>query len=499
MKRRQFNRQLAGAIAAASSVPLLSRCAQKGVSRGPVMKRLSSVEGLLDLSLTAKAQTQVIAGESLELFTYNGQVPGPILEARAGDTVRLTLINELSSPTNLHYHGLHISPEIDNVFREVAVGVGAASPMENRYTYEFQIPENHPAVTAWYHPHYHLNVAPQVFGGLAGPLIVRGALDDIPEIQQAEEALLVLKDFEPKLQDNPETLSPLAKRWGREGSLLTANAQQNPVVDLPQNGLLRLRLINASSSRIYQLHLPEHPWFLMATDRGAISEPTELETLTLSPGERMELLISGSREPDNYEILSLPYDRGLSEMTEAMGKAAEQMPGIALPQEVAIATLRYVPSDLPTEGLRQRSEPIPLPKQLIPVEPLPEPDVRREFVLNHGIDRSAKSTGFIINDQSFVMDRVNTRVRLNQVEDWHIINKASIDHPFHLHTNRFQVIQRNGQTEPFRAWKDTVAVGGYETVTLRVKFEDFTGRTVYHCHILNHEDQGMMGIVEIQG
>ena len=471
-------------IAAASSVPLLSRCARNSTaSRNVAIKRISSVNGLLDLSLTAKAQTQVIAGEFLELFTYNGQVPGPILEAQAGDTIRLTLINELSSPTNLHYHGLHISPEVDSVFREVAVG--------DRYTYEFQIPQNHPAVTAWYHPHYHLNVAPQVFGGLAGPLVVRGELDDIPEIQQAEEALLVLKDFEPKLQDNSETLSPLAKRWGREGSLLTANAQQNPVVDIPQHGLLRLRLINASSSRIYQLQLPEHPWFLMATDRGAIAEPTEIGTLTLSPGERVELLISGSREPGNYEILSLPYDRGLSEMTEAMGKAAERMPGITLPEKRAIATLRYMPSD--------RAEALPLPNQLIPVEPLPEPEISREFVLNHGIDRSAKSTGFTINNQSFVMNRVNTRVRLNQVEDWHIINKASIDHPFHLHTNRFQIVQRNSQVEPFRAWKDTVAVGGYETVTLRVKFEDFTGRTVYHCHILDHEDQGMMGIVEIRG
>ncbi|MGC1309348.1 MAG: hypothetical protein WA885_19175 [Phormidesmis sp.] len=97
MKRRQFNRQLVGAIAAASSVPLLSRCTRNNnISRSPAMKRISSVEGLLDLSLTAKAQTQVIAGEPLELFTYNGQVPGPVLEARAGDTVRLTwLLNPI--------------------------------------------------------------------------------------------------------------------------------------------------------------------------------------------------------------------------------------------------------------------------------------------------------------------------------------------------------------------------------------------------------------------
>ncbi|MEL7357087.1 MAG: multicopper oxidase domain-containing protein [Cyanobacteria bacterium J06560_6] len=187
--------------------------------------------------------------------------------------------------------------------------------------------------------------------------------------------------------------------------------------------------------------------------------------------------------------MSLPYDRGVSEMVVAMGDAAQQMPGLAMPQTTAIATLRYVP--------RQRTGTLPLPKQLIPVEPLRPPDTTREYVLNHGNDTSASDTGFIINGKSFAMNRVDTQVSLNTVEDWRIINKASMAHPFHLHTNRFQVIERNGQPESLRAWKDTVAIGGYETVTLRVKFEDFTGRTVYHCHILDHEDQGMMGTVKI--
>lgn len=483
MKRRQFNQRLIGFVAAASSAPLLSRCARSNsdMRRSRRLDRIVSQEGLLELSLTAKAQMQEAAGQSFSRLTYNGQSPGPILEAKAGDTVRLTLVNELDSPTNLHYHGLHISPEVDNVFRKVAAG--------EQYTYEFQIPENHSAVTGWYHPHSHLNVAPQVFRGLAGPLIVRGALDSIPELQLAGEEILILQDFEPRIQDDAEALSPLAKRWGREGSLLMANGQQNPVVNLPQNGLLRLRLINASASRIYRLHLQEHPWYLMATDRGAIAAPTEIETLPLSPGERAELLIPGRREPGDYEILSLPYDRGITEMAEAMGDAVKQMPGVVLPERAVVATLRYTSSN--------HSEPLPLPKQLIPVESLPEPEVTREFVLNHGIDHSAGSTGFIINGQSFVMDQVNTEVRLGQVEDWQIINKASMDHPFHLHTNRFQVMSRNGRPERFPTWKDTIAVGGYESVTIRVRFEDFTGRTVYHCHILDHEDQGMMGILEI--
>lgn len=478
MNRRQF----LYLAAVASGTPLLAQCnrRQRLLPIQP-LDRLSSSSGLLDLALTAQRSTDIqMGGQFAKRMTYNGQSPGPILEVRAGDTVRLTIANELNEATNLHYHGLHISPEIDNVFQEVSSGAS--------YTYEFQIPSNHPAITAWYHPHYHLKVAPQVFNGLAGPLIVRGELDEIPEIQQAKEEVLVLQDFEPNFPDD-EALSTLAKRWGREGSVQLVNGQQNPVIDLPQNGLLRLRLINASASRIYQLKLPEHPWFLISTDRGAIAQPQEIETLSLSPGERAELLIPGQREPSDYELLSLPYDRGLAEMIQGMGDQAERMPGVAPPTETPLATLRYV------EG--NRTSPLPMPKALIPVNPLLKPSTTREFVLNHGIDATAGSTGFIINSQSFVMNRVNTQVRLNEIEDWHIINKASIDHPFHLHTNRFQVIERNGKPEPLLTWKDTVSIGGYESVKIRVKFEDYTGRTVYHCHILDHEDQGMMGIVEI--
>ncbi|NEZ59508.1 multicopper oxidase family protein [Adonisia turfae] len=465
-----YRRQFLSCMAIAASAPLFSQCA-----RAP--RRVTSQDGVLELSLTAQAQTQVIADERTHLLAYNGQLPGPMIEVRAGDTVRLTLVNQLDRPTNLHYHGLHISPEIDNVFREVAPG--------ERYTYEFQIPSNHPAVTAWYHPHYHLDVARQVFGGLAGPLIVRGDLDEVPELQQADETVLVLQDFEPTLQ--PLELHALGKKWGREGSWLLANGQHNPTVTIPQNGLLRLRLINASASRIYQLQLQNHPWFLIATDRGAIATPTAIEILRLSPGERAELLVPGQQEPGDYQLISLPDDRGIGAVVEALGDSVEYMPGVVQPTQTTLATLRYQPSDY--------AEPLPLPQNLIPVEALSTPVTTREFVLNHGIGDS--SSGFIINNKSFDMSRVDTQVRLNQIEDWKLINQASIDHPFHLHTNRFQVIERDGQPEPLLAWKDTVSLQGYETVVIRVRFEDFVGRTVYHCHILDHEDQGMMGIVEI--
>ncbi|MEM9220777.1 MAG: multicopper oxidase domain-containing protein, partial [Cyanobacteria bacterium P01_F01_bin.150] len=402
INRRQFIRL----VTIASGAPLLSQCLPTpSVRRSIQTNRISSVDGLLDLTLTSQASPYSIDNTSAQVLTYNGQIPGPLLEAKAGDTVRLTLNNQLNTPTNLHYHGLHISPEIDNVFRKIAPG--------DQYTYEFQIPSDHPATTAWYHPHYHLNVAEQVFGGLAGPFIIRGDVDTIPEIAQAEETVLVLQDFGITAQGTIQTPHALASKWGREGDRILASGQANPIVSIPQNGLLRLRLINASASRIYKLQLQEHPWFLMATDRGAISQPLEQDTVTLSPGERAEFLISGQSKPGDYRLINLPYDRGLDKIVDALGTSAKNLPGVVLPEEQAIATLRYQSSE--------RTSPLLLPQQLIAVEPLSSSLITREFILDHGMDASAPTTGFTINGKSFAMDRVNTQVKLNQIEDWHIV------------------------------------------------------------------------------
>ncbi len=155
------------------------------------------------------------------------------------------------------------------------------------------------------------------------------------------------------------------------------------------------------------------------------------------------------------------------------------------------------PKILATLTYTGQVEPLPLPQQLIPVETLPEPQKIRRFILNHSM---APGMGmvFLINGRAFNHQRVDTQVRLNALEDWEITNTDVMEHPFHLHTNPFQVISRNGQPESFRAWKDTVLVRAGEAVRLRVRFTDFPGKTVYHCHILDHEDLGMMGTLEMQ-
>jgi FtsP/CotA-like multicopper oxidase with cupredoxin domain len=444
---------------------------------------LTSQGNRLSVELTAAEHTVTVAGRSANLLAYNQQVPGPLWEAQVGDTVQINFLNRLTEPTNLHFHGLHISPQgsADNPFLSVPPG--------ERHLYEFTIPAQHPGGLFWYHPHYHGLVAQQVFGGLAGAFIIRGEVDQIPEVQAAAEAVLVLQDFDIDRRGNRLEPMPMFRRWGREGNLMTINGDLAPNLTIPRGGLLRLRLLNASASRIYRLRLVNHPWHLIGLDAGTLPEPVELEEdLILPPGGRIDSLVAGDRESDRYALMSLPYDRGIADMMHGMAGMGRHHRSPAASEPTVVTQLTYGED-------REGNSAVPLPKALIPTAFLPEPSQSREFVLDHGIDAGQN---FLINGRSFDHHRIDTTVDLGSVEDWRIINQAGMDHPFHVHTNAFQVISYNGTPPDFPVWRDVINVKAYEYVDLRMAFADFPGKTVYHCHILDHEDQGMMGTLDIR-
>ena len=476
IKRRQFLGLSAGTTAAL----LLSQCAKSPQSAVPSavsgQALYRSEGGLLGLDLVAAPQLIQLGDRPANLLAYNGQVPGPRLEATPGDTVQIRFTNQLSQPTNLHYHGLHIPPTGtgDNVFLEIPPG--------ESHTYEFQIPADHPAGTFWYHPHYHGLVAEQLFGGLAGLFVVRGELDEIPEIKAAQEAFLLLKDFALDRSGNIPNPGHMAQMTGRVGDLLAANGQFNPALEIPAGGLLRLRLLNASTSRFFQLSLEEHPFHLIATDGGAIAEPVEMNDLVLAPGERVEVLVKGDREPGQYRLLNQPFNPAQGMMGGMMGGGMMRSQNGRTTE--TIATLTYSGT----------TDALPLPKQLIPVDPLPDPQTTRQFTLNHGMGMGMV---FLINGKAFDHSRIDTQVNLNTVEDWEIRNTGTMAHPFHVHTNKFQVQSRNGRLVPYLSWKDVVSISPGESVRIRIPFRDYVGKTVYHCHVLDHEDRGMMGILEI--
>ncbi|MFO8041292.1 MAG: multicopper oxidase family protein [Sodalinema sp.] len=499
---RLSRRQLLTLMAGTTGAVLLTQC--RGQGRSPVTNTETdtvtdtelmaqaverSADGLLQVRLEAAASQLNVAGQEIPIFTYNGQFPPPRLEASPGDRVRIEFHNRLDEPTNLHFHGLHIPPtgNADNTFLEVAPG--------GSQRYEFTIPEDHPAGTFFYHPHYHGWVAHQVLAGLGGLFVIRGDLDEIQEVQQATEQFVILKDFATDFRD--VSGGHMAMMAGREGEFVTVNGEIRPSWRVPNGELLRLRFVNTSNARFYNLALDDRPFYLIATDGGAIAQPRELSELLLSPGERADVLVRGDEGAASVNLVNRPYSRGrmgggMMGNGGGMGRMGRgrmgRMGGRESDEAEVLATISY--DGDPVSG---RS----LPRQLRPVDTLPEPSQTRRFVFNHGMARG-QGMVFLINGKTFDGDRTDVQVQLGQVEDWEIVNEGMFDHPFHLHTNPFQVMSRNGQPERDRAWKDVVLVKAGETVRLRTRFQDFPGRTMYHCHILDHEDQGMMGIVEMQ-
>ncbi|AFZ35433.1 cyclic nucleotide-binding protein [Stanieria cyanosphaera PCC 7437] len=488
LNRRKFI--VLGTVGAGVAV-ISNWLSQESISSQPLSQsslNLSSLyqssNGLLELDLEAKESVVDLGGKQAYLLTYNGQVPAPRLEAKPGDKVRIHFTNNLAQPTNIHYHGLHIpiTGNADNVFLNI-------EPRE-KLTYEFQIPTNHPSGTFWYHPHLHGMTAEQLFGGLAGLFIIRGEIDEIPEIKAAKEEFLVLQDF--SLDEEGRLLSSMhmSLMMGREGELITVNGQINPSLSISANGLLRLRILNASTSRFYRLMIKNHSFDQIATDGNALNEPIEVNELLLTPGQRADVLVKGNQEPSQYRLLNLPYDRGsMGMMGGGMmgGRGMGMMGGNHLDAPITIATINYQSS----------VQSLPLPTKFTTISALPKPEIVRSFELNHGMNPMV-GMAFLINGQPYNKNSMDTIVKLNTIEDWEITNTDVMDHPFHIHGNAFQVISRNGQPESLLAWRDTVLVPRGETVRIRTSFRDFVGKTVYHCHIFDHEDLGMMGNLVIE-
>ena len=478
--RRQFVRTAAAAAAGAVALTCSDGEAQSSSRRravGPGQSVFRSNAGELRAEVRAASTRLIVGGRTASLYTFNGSLPGPRFEARAGDSVTLRLVNALGEPTNLHYHGLHIPPTgaADNIFLHV--------PNGESFTYQFSIPAKHSAGLFWMHPHLHGTVARQVSRGLAMPLVIRGEIDAVPEIAAAEEHILVLQDFELDANGNPVEPSMSDQMMGREGSVVTLGGAVNPVIGIRQGGLVRLRLVNGSVSRFYRLALEEHPLHIIGVDGGPLAAVRSLDEILFVPGERLDILIEGTRGEGSFRLLNLPYDRGGMGMMGGMMRRSTQQ------TTETLATVQY-------RGASERRWPLPatLPGGAEPLAPSSLP--QRVFRLGMGMGMMMGGT-FTINGREFEANRIDSAPRLGTVEEWVYVNDTPMDHPMHLHTNSFQVIGADGAPE--RAWRDIIQVRARQQARFRVRFDDFAGKTVQHCHILDHEDQGMMATVEMRG
>jgi FtsP/CotA-like multicopper oxidase with cupredoxin domain len=489
-----------------AAIPKIIQWAQARIDQPfpqpPDLPNESKQAGLVEFSLKASSSRIKLLGQGgleVELMTYNDSFPGPTMRLKEGDRVRINFRNDLKEPTNLHFHGLHIPPtgQGDNVFRTVKPGETAL--------YEFGIPIGS-AGTYWYHPHYHGNANTQLFAGLSGAIVVDSSLNAIPELQNVPDHLIILKDLE---LDAQGTIPPLIQTdWmnGREGSRVMVNGIVNPTLTTDA-GLVRLRLLNQSVARYYNLKLEGHPMTVIATDGGFVGTPYAVESLLMAPGERYEVLVN-VQQPGDIVLINQPYDRGMMGMgmtgdmnsggmsgMQGMNHGSTQRTG-----EGALMTLRLTGSNSLAN----------MPRSINSIKALSPKEAVQTRTLNFTEQMGKMSSGmenqssgmagmmtFSFNGQAFDRDRVNLQAKLDTVELWKLVNNTDMDHPFHLHVNPFQVYTRNDQPESQLVWKDVVNVRSKETVQILVSFADFTGKTMFHCHLLEHEELGMMGVVDI--
>ncbi|MDN0073406.1 multicopper oxidase family protein [Crenobacter sp. SG2303] len=400
-------------------------------------------------------------GVKTTAWAYNGQLPGPAIVAREGDSVEIVFTNRLNQPTTIHWHGMPVPADQDGNPHD------PVKPGESR-TYRFTLPKGS-AGSYWYHPHPHGHTAEQVFRGLAGVFVVEA--DDDP-LRHLAEDWLVLSDL--RLDERGAIPANTAADWhdGREGQFLLVNGALRPVIALGQGERRRWRVWNATSARILKLALPGLEWQQVGSDGGLLGAPRALDTLMLAPGERAELVVSGSLPAGKSVALqSLPYTRGRA-MT---------------PEQTAAFTVATVKFGPPVAGAA-------VPAQLRQIPALGEPQVRRTLTFSENMADPASM--FRINGQTFDMNRIDFTGRVGDIEEWDIVSEAHMDHPFHLHGTQFQVVARNDGSgwvaEPFLAWRDVINVPLREAVRIRFR-QDLPGMRMYHCHILEHEDQGMMG------
>lgn len=435
---------------------------------GSPLGRPITLSHTVELAITAApARLALVPGMMTDAYAYNGTVPGPTLEFREGDRVIVHFRNNLPQPSTIHWHGFHIPAAMDgSPFNAVAPG--------GRYDYVFTIPPGS-AGTYWYHPHPDRITGFQVAKGLYGAIVVRAPDDPLPA--SLPDKVLILSDnrfLSDGSIDIPPPDSPQGRvdfENGREGNIVFVSGRILPTLAIRSGEVQRWRLINASGARVYRLGLAGQTFLQVGSDGGLFEQPVERQEIVLAVGERAEVLVRGTGPPGSRTTLqALPYDRYIPQTRPADWNQTRDL-----------LTLQYTPEPVVA--------PTALPARLRPVPPLDPSKAKTTRVVT-------LSQGFL-SGRMMDMDRVDVSAPLGATEIWEIENLVGLDHPFHMHGFQFQVLDRNGVPEPYRAWKDTVNVPKHETVRIIVRYDDFPGKWMYHCHILAHEDNGMMGVLEV--
>jgi FtsP/CotA-like multicopper oxidase with cupredoxin domain len=425
-----------------------------------------SRNGKLETSIRASVSPVTINGQRVDSMNYDGSYPGPALVICAGDKLTVHFANDLLQPTNLHMHGFHVSPSghSDNVYLDLQPG--------QRFTYSYDIPEDMSPGTYWYHPHRHMYVDPQIYGGMAGAVVQEGGLDELPALRDVPQRWMVLQYTQVK----DGKVVPVDDEVDADAPLLV-NGVQNPTAKIRPGQIQRWRIFNADADRFVIFEIPGARFQVLAQDGNTLARPRMVSQIVLPPGGRREVLVRGRR--GTHVMKTRPF---------AQFPGGETVKGGGPQPNQAVVTMKSSGKPAHDSFLEgSLSKPIDLRDRKV--------DRRRRIVFSEqGLPNGL--TAFELNGHTFDPNRVIT-MKLNSVEEWTLVNATTEWHTFHIHINPFQVVSVGGKERPYVDYEDNVAIPPKKSVVIRQHPIDFTGKFVLHCHVVFHEDHGMMAAVQV--
>lgn len=448
--------------------------------------------------------SELVAGVQTPTWSYNGAWLGPTLRIPRHQPVKLHVHNGLDQPTTLHWHGAQVPGRMDG---------GPHSVIVPGKTWTAAYTLTQPAATLWYHPHPHAYSGPQVYAGMAGMLWIDDDTDErrtLPRTYGIDDLPVAIQDRRLEADGTLAYMTQARDVMGMKGDRILVNGVEQPYAEVAA-GWLRLRVLNACNARVLNLAFADgRPFHVIAGDAGLLAEPVPVDQLLLAPAERAQILVDLRGDYGRRVVLTSDSGAVVPDLYRtSMAVDAHDRRGFDLLE------LRVGPS----LALGTR-----LPDRLV-AQPSLQPDgPTRRFVMNgmivsnafehmqagHGYaPRAANGPGgmtagvggrdlFAINGEYMNMHKINVRVKRGATEVWQVTNVSLMAHPFHMHGTSFLIRARDGKPPlpPERSWKDVVLVRGGETVELVARFDhpaDAEHAYMYHCHILEHEDNGMMG------
>lgn len=426
------------------------------INPDPRIVEVELVAAIGRLSYVDGVPTEVWAYRDGAVAGSRPTIPGPLLEVNQGDQVIVHLRNELPESTTIHWHGIRVPNQADgSEHTQAPVAPGAS------FDYVFTALD---AGTYWYHPHLRGDV--QLEKGLYAPMLVRGGV--LPQVHA--DRTFVLDDVKLTAAGAlDDSVSMADMELGRQGTALLVNGVIDARLRVQAGARERWRFIDAANGRFFKLTLPGHPFLVIGWDGGLLPEPYRTDTLLISPGERYEVVVELEGAPgDSLTLQTLHHDRApelpdpgtLELMTITLGEPAAALG----PLPTSWGSFEEIPTTAAT-----------------PVE---------NFVFHEEGDMKLSINGEIYPDVTPLL------ARKNDIAIWRVQDDVGMDHPFHLHGMFFQVLDVDGVPAAHRGWKDTVIIPRYATVRFAVRYGE-PGHWMYHCHILEHQEHGMMGVLTL--